>query len=202
MHVYIELENEYGGYIKGITNVNAVRYRLHNRAGLMVLVQDLNGLLNNPKRISQFKKVCAVYNVSYLSSIPLSYSSGYLSGLFDSDGSIYINIISKQVFITISQKSPELLNFICSIYGGKVYTANADHTAYKWTIYRKNDVVNLVDSYFYNNPCVSAKRNRFEMVKSFYTLCSQGAMKAFPESILGIAMEDFLLKWNNYEKVA
>ena len=61
----------------------------------------------------------------------LFYKSAYLSGLFDTDGSIYINTKSNQVFLTIAQKNRELLDILSSIYGGKVYSANSKKSAYK-----------------------------------------------------------------------
>ena len=111
--------------------MNAVRYRLHNREGITAIVNALNGLFQNPVRIAQFQKVCTLYNIVCLQSVNLDKISAYLSGLFDSDGSIYLNRTSGQVFITISQKTRYLLDLICSYYGGKVYYSNAQKTAFK-----------------------------------------------------------------------
>jgi intein/homing endonuclease len=95
------------------------------------VIKDLNGLLYNPTRIEQFKKICTLNNIEYIESRPLDFNSNYLAGLFDSDGSIYLNIKSQQVFITISQKSRVLLDIIANVYGGRVYSANANNTAFK-----------------------------------------------------------------------
>lgn len=39
----------------------------------------------------------------------------------DSDGSIYYNLVSGQVFITVSQKNRNIIDKLVSVYGGKVY---------------------------------------------------------------------------------
>jgi hypothetical protein len=40
----------------------------------------------------------------------------------DSDGSIYLNIESVQIFITASQKNKLLLDPLVTLYGGTIYT--------------------------------------------------------------------------------
>ena len=99
-------------------------------------------------------------------------TSGYLAGLFDSDGSVYYNAASVQTFITLSQKGRYLLDLIQSVYGGKVYFANADKSAYKWSISKKAEVINIIETYFKLSPCVSAKQLKLLLVKDFYTLSS------------------------------
>lgn len=115
----------YGGSIKPFSHTTALRYRLHHKAGIVSVINDLNGLIQNPVRQAQLDKVCALYDIRTIKSTDLTYNSGYLSGLFDSDGSVYYNASSIQVFITVSQKGRYLLDMLQSIYGGKVYSANA-----------------------------------------------------------------------------
>jgi LAGLIDADG-like domain len=126
-----KLKQRYGGYIKATSHANAMRFRLHNKNGILQVLNDLNGLILNPIRIEQVKKVCFLYNINFKTSEPLYYESAYLSGLIDSDGSIYYNKSSQQVFITVSQKNPFLLDLLVSVYGGKVYPINANKTAFK-----------------------------------------------------------------------
>jgi hypothetical protein len=126
-----KIKNRYGGSIKPTSHAAAIRYRLHHMAGITAVLNDLNGLLYNPIRIVQFQKLATLYNIEYTPSVTLEYNSRYLAGLFDSDGSIYLNISSQQVFITISQKSLKLLDIITQVYGGTIYSANANKTAFK-----------------------------------------------------------------------
>lgn len=121
----------YGGAIKATSHANAVRWRLHHKAGILAVINDINGLLYNPVRIIQLERVCLLYQVDVISSTPLTYKNGYLSGLFDRDGSVYYNTLSNQVFITVTQKERTLLNLLVSVYGGKIYKSNKSGTAFK-----------------------------------------------------------------------
>lgn len=192
-----KIKERYGGSIKATSHAAAIRYRLHHKAGIIAVLNDLNGLLYNPVRIEQFQKICSLYNISFIPSVNLEYNSRYLAGLFDSDGSIYLNITSQQVFITISQKRRVLLDTISQVYGGTVYSWN--NTAFKWTVSRKAEILYLIDNYFHWNGCVSAKNKRFGMVKEFYRLSSLGATKARVDSPLGKSMLIFKEKWDNYD---
>jgi len=196
-----KIKQRYGGAIKVTSHAKAVRFRLHHKAGILQVIKDLNGLFQNPIRIAQFIKVCSQYKVEALSSVKLDYTSAYLSGLFDSDGSIYYNQESMQVFITISQKDPFLLNLLAYIYGGKVFSSHSKNTAYKWTINRKMDVLSLINNYFHWNNCVSAKNKKFGLVKHFYYLSSIGGPKASPESPLGKSFTKFVKRWENTNNV-
>ena len=115
-----KLKQRYGGSVKATSHAKAVRFRLHHMAGIQKVIKDLNGLFQNPIRFAQFSKVCSLYNVAILPTESLTYSSAYLSGLFDSDGSVYYNRQSMQIFITVSQKRRYLLDILVSVYGGKV----------------------------------------------------------------------------------
>jgi hypothetical protein len=126
-----KIKNRYGGSIKATSHASAIRYRVHHLAGITAVLNDLNGLLYNPVRIAQFQKICSLYNIQYNISNPLEYNSGYLAGLFDSDGSINLNIQSQQIFITLTQKNRELLNTIANVYGGNIYSSNAHNGAFK-----------------------------------------------------------------------
>jgi len=117
-----KIKDRYGGAVKPTSHAAAVRYRLHHMAGILAVINDLNGLFYNHVRIAQFQKICTLYNVAFIPSTPLVYDSGYLAGLFDSDGSIYLNVTSGQVFLTISQKTRNLLDIISAVYGGTVYS--------------------------------------------------------------------------------
>jgi hypothetical protein len=192
-----KLKQRYGGSVKAFSNTNAVRFRLHHKQGILQVINDLNGLINNPVRLAQFSKVCALYNVEVLPPVELKYLDGYLSGLFDSDGSVYYNKSSMQVFITVSQKDRYILDLIASVYGGKVYSENAKKTAFKWTVSKKADVIDLIDNYFHWNNCVSAKNKKFGMVKEFYRLSKLGALKADPDSVLGKSFATFVERWES-----
>ena len=127
-------------------------------AGIQHVIKDVNGLIQNPVRFAQIKRVCELYNVETISPIPLEYNSAYLSGLIDT--SVYFNRKSMQVFISVTQKGRELLDILVPIYGGVVRSSNKNATAFKWTVSKKSNVLSLIDNYFHWNNCVSAKNKR------------------------------------------
>ena len=47
------VKNVYGGSIKLRSGVSALRYRLHNKKGLLNLINDVNGYIRNPIRLIQ-----------------------------------------------------------------------------------------------------------------------------------------------------
>lgn len=197
-----KLKDRYGGSVKATAHAKAVRFRLHHKEGILRMINDINGLIQNSVRLEQLKKVCLMYNIQALQPETLVYNSAYLSGLFDSDGSVYYNKESVQVFITVSQKKRELLDLLLSVYGGKVYSANKAGTAFKWTVFRKSEVLALVNNYFHWNPCVSAKNKKFGLVKHFYYLSSIGALNDPIDSPLGKSFALFMDRWeatNSYK---
>ena len=190
-----KLKQRYGGSVKATSHAKAVRFRLHNLKGILQVIKDINGLIQNPVRFAQFKKICKIYQVETNFKIPLNYNSAYLSGLFDTDGSVYYNKKSKQVFISVTQKGRELLDILVAVYGGVVRSSNKNATAFKWTVSKKNEVLSLIDNYFHWNNCISAKNKKFGMVKQFYHLSSIGALNAPEDSVLGKSFLQFVDRW-------
>ena len=103
------IQHRYGGTVKQISNALAFKYKLRNREGLIKLIKDVNGLIRNPSRLLQMNKLCVKFNIELKYSNNLIFNNGWLSGFIDSDGSIYYNEASGQVFIGISQKNKYLL---------------------------------------------------------------------------------------------
>ena len=190
-----KMKQRYGGSVKATSHAKAVRFRLHHMAGIKLVIKDVNSLIQNPVRYAQFKKVCELYSIETISPISLTYNSAYLSGLFDTDGSVYYNQKSMQVFITVTQKGRELLDILVPIYGGVVRSSNKNATAFKWIVSKKSDVLSLIDNYFHWNNCVSAKNKKFGMVKQFYYLSSIGALNAPEDSVLGRSFNQFVERW-------
>jgi len=86
------------------------------------MIESVNGLIRNPNRLIQLGKICDKYGFTLNYPKPLTYSNGWLSGFMDSDGSIYFNELSGQIFITASQKNKLLLDPLVELYGGTIYT--------------------------------------------------------------------------------
>lgn len=166
----IEIKQKYGGTIKSISNAYAVRYKLRHKKGLISLINDVNGLIRNPARLLQMNKLCLKYNIELKYPGPLTFNDGWLSGFIDSDGSIYYNEASGQIFISLSQKNKYLLEPLISIYGGRVDILSPKIEAFKYVIYRKAELFNLIENYFRNNPLKTEKMKRVNLIKDFYLL--------------------------------
>jgi hypothetical protein len=209
-HCLSLIKDKYGGSIKLKSGINWLRYRLHHKAGLFKLINDINGLIRNPTRIAQLHKICSAYGDAlpfspiyifvdglYVNSLPLNYNNGWLAGFIDSDGSIYILFSSDQLFITASQKNKFLLEPLVNLYGGSIeHFKKVD--AYKWKVYRKNEVIKLLE-YFAIQPLRSAKKNRIKLIKKYFDLRKIKAHLASPSSPEGKLWSKFLKNWEYYE---
>lgn len=165
-----EVKQKYGGSIKPVSNANAVRYKLRHKKGLILLLNDVNGHLRNPTRLLQMYKLCVKYNIELVYPEPLTFNNGWLSGFIDSDGSVYFNEASGQVFISITQKNKYLLDPLISIYSGRIDILSPKIEAFKYLVYRKIELFNLIDNYFNIYPLKTKKMNRINLIKEFYIL--------------------------------
>ena len=196
-HCLYQIKQKFGGSIKIKSDVNWLRYRLHHKEGLTLLINTVNGFLRNPNRILQLGKICEKYNIDILPSEDLSYDSGWLSGFFDADGSIYINLQSDQVLITASQKNRYILDDLVKLYGGTIYPL-VKLGAFKWVVYRKQEIINLKD-YFKLNPCKSLKQKRIKLLDKYYDLRKFKAHISSNNSLLRKSWNKFLKDWENYK---
>lgn len=190
------IKQKHGGSVKLYSGDNYLRYRLHHKTGLLDLINKVNGLLQNPIRILQLGKICEIYNIELKDPKPLTYYNGWLAGFFDTDGSIYLNDASGQILITASQKNRFILEALVELYGGTIYPM-VKQEAFKWTCFKKKEVLSLVNDYFKVNPCRSEKIMRINMVNKFYELRNLHAHKALPNSDLGKAWKHYLIQWNS-----
>ncbi len=190
------IKQKYGGAVKLHAGDNYLRYRLHHKAGLLNLINGINGLIRNPIRILQLGKICSLYDIELKDTLPLTYYNGWLAGFFDTDGSIYLNEKSGQILITATQKNRFILDALVELYGGTIYPM-IKQGAFKWTCYKKKEILSLVNDYFKVNPCRSEKLTRLTMANRFYELRQLRAHSASPTSDLGKAWKHYLVKWNS-----
>ncbi len=165
-----DIMHRFGGSINTIANANALRYNLSNKKGLISLIHAVNGEIRNPTRLLQLHKFCVKYNIQLIYPKPLTFNNGWFSGFLDSDGSIYFNSVSGQVFISATQKNIYLLEPLINIYGGRVDPSNAKGSAFKYIIYRKTELFNIIDNYFVKYPLRTLKHNRMILIKEFFNV--------------------------------
>ena len=101
------------------------------------------------------------------------------------------------MYITASQKNKLLLDPLLDLYGGSIYLSNGKEH-FKWIVYKKKEVINLLDYFKLYSPR-SAKLGRIKLIPKYYELRKLGAHKALEKSILGKAWKQFLIKWNSYD---
>jgi hypothetical protein len=58
------VKNVYGGSIKLRSGLSALRYRLHNKEGLLNLINDVNGQIRNSIRLIQLNYICVKYDIT------------------------------------------------------------------------------------------------------------------------------------------
>ncbi len=197
MHCLYQIKQKFGGSVKLRSGVQWLRYRLHHKKGLLCLIQAVNGEIRNPVRLLQLKKICDKYNITLIYPSALTYYNGWLSGFFDSDGSVYLNLASSQLFITASQKNKSILEPLIDLYGGTIYIQKE---SFKWVVYKKPEIIKLWD-YFNICPSRSAKHNRLKAIKRYHELRDLKAHLASPYSILGKVWTKFLVKWGKWENI-
>jgi hypothetical protein len=196
-HCLYLIKQKFGGAIKLRSGVKAIRYRLHHKEGILNLIKAINGEIRNPVRLLQLNKICEKYNISLIQPSVLTYNNGWLSGFFDSDGSVYLSLKPLQIFITVAQKDLYMLNILPVLYGGHI---SPSQTCFRWSVSKKSEIINLLN-YFKMCPSRSAKHNRLKAIKKYYELKDLKAHLASENSILGKAWKKFLLKWYKWEKV-
>ena len=191
-----EIKHKLGGSIYTIANANALRYQLSHKKGLIILLNGVNGLIRNPVRMLQMNKLCLKYGIKFLYPKPLSYNNGWLSGFIDSDGSIYFNEQSGQVFLSITQKNKYLLEPLIHLYGGRVDICSPKIEAFKYIVYRKIELLNLINNYFSKYPLRTKKSSRLHLIKQFYLVRINKNNKDINKLNEWILFKD---KWEKYK---
>lgn len=194
--ILFEIKHKYGGSIKPISNVNAVRYKLRHKKGLILLISHINGHLRNPTRLLQINKLCLKYNIDFEYPQRLTYNNGWLSGFIDSDGSVHFNELSGQMSISITQKNKHLLDPLITLYNGRINILSPKIDAFKYIVYRKLDLFNLIDNYFSKYPLKTKKMNRINLIKEFYLLWIPQDNKCINNLYEWFTFKD---KWEKYK---
>jgi len=159
------LKHKFGGSIKEISS--GLKYKLAHKEGLLKLVNSVNGLVRNPSKMLQLDKVCKLYDVNFEVAKPLTYYNGWFSGFMDADGSIYYNEKSDQLIISVTQKNKYLLDPLLQLYSGRIQITDA-RQAFQYTIYRKEEILNIINYYLKRYPLMSNKRKKIDLIKKLY----------------------------------
>lgn len=69
------IQNKLGGSIKMRSGAKAYRYRLHNKAGVLTLLSNINGYIRHSTRLSQLHRVCQELGISIIYPVVLNKTS-------------------------------------------------------------------------------------------------------------------------------
>lgn len=93
----------------------------------------------------------------------------YLPRFVDANG--YINIDEKgQLVLGVTQKNRYILDFQENLYCGKIDILSSKQ-AFQYYIYRKREILLLVDNYFNKYPLKSAKSYKLNLIAKDFYLC-------------------------------
>lgn len=129
------IQNKLGGSIKLRSGVQAIRWRLHHRSGMINLVNRINGYIRHSSRLVQLNRVCAVLGVQLLTPDTLHNKHGWFAGFFDADGTIgyYFKGSYNQPQLTLSVTNKlyvDVVHFM-TYFGGAIYFDKGQNGYYK-----------------------------------------------------------------------
>lgn len=114
----------------------AWRYRLHNKAVMILLVNCVNGLVRHSTRLQQLRRVCFKMNIKPLNPIFLVPQSNWFAEFFDTSGTITLSMKNSVPQLTVSVTNKNLVDvehFLILGYGS-IYFYRTQNGYYKWTI--------------------------------------------------------------------
>lgn len=192
--ILFKIKERLGGSISHRGSRKAYRWRLHNLLGMAHLLSLVHNRCRLPLRIAQCERVAqqikessflkkrgAVLNFSLNTAeeeTPISSKGGihgnsWLAGFFDAEGYFHVNRSTLQGSITLSQKTPELLEDIREELGGGVYF----DTSWKGYLYAASSAEHCERwfSYFKKYPLQSKKKSaKLVQFKRYRLFLSRG----------------------------
>lgn len=184
-----------GGSVKSRSGANAYRWRLHNTAGMVVLINCVNGYIRHNARLTQLHRVCSTLSISIIMPPTITTASAWFAGFFDADGTITLNMSSglPQLTISVTNKLLADVQWFLDAFGGVIYFDTSQNGYYKWTVQSREMVLMMVN---YFNKCTSrsAKSHRLHLVNKYYRLYDLRAFKV--DSPHHNAWRQFMMDWN------
>lgn len=195
------IQNKFGGSIKMRSGANAYRYRMHNKNGIIQIINSVNGYIQHSKRINQLHAVCQKLNIQPLMPTSMNVNSAWFAGFFDADGSIILSMSDNknpQLTIQVCNKEYKDVLEYQKTFGGYIYFDKSQNGYYKWSIQSFKDNITFY-SYFKNQTFRSSKSKRFHLINKYYNLINLKAYK--PNSPYHKAWIYFINKWNNIHQL-
>ncbi|CAL9733174.1 putative intron-encoded DNA endonuclease; homing endonuclease; LAGLIDADG domain (mitochondrion) [Monosporozyma unispora] len=197
------IQDKFGGSIKLRSGIRAIRYRLHNKQGMINLINAVNGNIRNSKRLPQFIKVCYLLNIKPIQPVELTMDNGWFAGFIDADGTITYSMKNNTPQLTISATNKYLhdVQYFENVFGGYIYYDKSQNGYFKWTIQSEKDIMTFFTDYNKNFPLKSMKQSRFCLIPNYYYLKK---MKAYQQPINTMQYKLWLKfndQWKNYDNI-
>lgn len=189
------IQDKLGGSIKMRSGAKAYRYRLHNKQGMINLINCINGNIRHTSRLQQLHRVAQQLEISVIYPNKLDKQSHWFAGFFDADGTITMSIKNNypQLSIRATNKLLADVQYFKDVFGGNIYFDSAQNGYYAWSVQSREDILNMLN-YFKIHTSRSHKSQRIFLIKDYFTLYQLKAFKI--DSIYYKAWLDFLSKWN------
>jgi hypothetical protein len=188
-----QIKNKLGGNLKLRSGNKSIRYRLHHKAGIIELIERINGNIHNILRYKELEKLCEIYKIPLKEAMTITYYNGWFAGIFDSKGLIEItNNFNLSIKITL--KYPNLLIHINNLFKGNIYIDKCKNDYHSLEITNK-DIILLILDYFKLFASRSTKRKKLHLIYQFYYLSELNAYLQSPSSLLFKSWSLFLDSW-------
>ncbi len=196
------IKQQLGGSIKLRSGVKALRWRLHNKEGMIKLVNLINGHIRNSVRVVQLQAVCERLGITYIPPLPLSLNSCWYAGFFDAEGSVSFSMKSAgngnkkrpQLYISVTNKYHFDVSMFKERFGGPIYIDNAQNRYHKWMITKRELVLDFIE-YAKICPIRSSKSMRLHLIPEYYYLVSMNAYDINAPINMAKAWLKFMDKW-------
>lgn len=173
-----EIKQKLGGSVKLRAGLQAWRYRLHNKAGMIDLVTRVNGHIRNSVRFKQLDLICKTLNITLKEPSKLNKFNGWFAGFFDADGTVTYSIKNGYPQLTVSVCNKLAINVedFKKNFSGNVYCDIGGYGSFKWSIQSKKDIEAFLE-YIKIWPSRSHKKQRLHLIPKYYKLKDSGLYK-------------------------
>lgn len=167
----------HGGSVKKRSGSNSYRYRIHNKAGMLAVVNLVNGHIRHSTRLKQLHVVCQTLGLELIQPMPITECSNWFAGFFDADGTISYSIKDgrPQLSVRASNKRMIDVELFVSFFGGSLYFDKSQNGYYAWSVQSRADILDVTP--YFIKYCKSNKAKRFYLVDTYFDLRDKNAFK-------------------------
>lgn len=224
-----DIKKIFGGSLKPRSNAQALRWRSRKKTVVLKVLNIINGHIYNDLRLEQLKRACDFFNIEFINTKNFIcnniFNDAYLSGLFDADGTISLNVNRKKLdknLHNLSGKYGKIQRLIysrgnnqCQIKCSNKNKRNIEifkllnigicfyekdkqgHRKWHWII--KQNEIPIFLEYIKKNPLRSMKKkHRYHLLTKYFKLKTFKAHLADPNSIEFKEWIKFCNEWYKY----